>query len=170
MNHKRLSSAAFVMLLCTSLCSPGLNAQDVAQTETTQNPSVMVKKASLSSEQLTAAEKKLLGKHMFSLQWISWEQFGTAVVTRGKQGLEIDAKQELDGDFVTLKGTIEIIDEKAFNFTGEVVTRVHHINNGIACKRDGTFEFRATGTRKYWRMQQMENPCDPVTDYIDVFF
>ena len=107
---------------------------------------------------------------MFSLQWISWERFGSAVVTRGKQGLEIDARQELDGDFVTLKGTIEIIDEKAFNFTGEVVTRVHHINNGIACKRDGTFEFRATGTRKYWRMQQMENPCDPVTDYIDVFF
>ena len=144
MNHKRLSSAAFVMLLCTSLCSPGLNAQDVAKTETTQNPSAMVKTASSSSEQLTAAEKKLLGKHMFSLQWISWEQFGSAVVTRGKQGLEIEARQELNGDFITLKGTIEIIDEKAFNFTGEVV--------------------------KYWRMQQMENPCDPVTDYIDVFF
>ena len=114
MNHKCLSSVAFVMLLCTSLCSPGLNAQDVAQTETTQNPSAMVKNASSSSEQLTAAEKKLLGKHMFSLQWISWEQFGTAGVTRGKQGLEIDARQELDGDFVTLKGTIEIIDEKAY--------------------------------------------------------
>ncbi len=170
MNHKRLSSAAFVMLLCTSLCSPGLNAQDVAKTETTQNPSAMVKTASPGSEKLTVAEKKLLGKHMFSLQWISWEQFGSAVVTRGKQGLEIEARQELNGDFITLKGTIEIIDEKAFNFTGEVVTRVHHINNGIACKRDGTFEFRATGTRKYWRMQQMENPCDPVTDYIDVFF
>ena len=123
MNHKRLSSAAFVMLLCTSLCSTSLNAQDVAKTETVQNPSNTVKTASSSSEQLTAAEKKLLGKHMFSLQWISWEQFGSAVVTRGKQGLEIDARQELDGDFVTLKGTIEIIDEKAFNFTGEVVTR-----------------------------------------------
>ena len=170
MNHKRLSSVAFGMLLCASLCSTSLNAQDVAQTETAQNPSDTVKTTSSSSDKLTAAEKKLLGKHMFSLQWISWEQFGTAVVTRGKQGLEIDARQELDGDFVTLKGTIEIIDEKAFNFTGEVVTRVHHINNGIACKRDGTFEFRATGTRKYWRMQQMENPCDPVTDYIDVFF
>lgn len=170
MNHKRLSSVAFGMLLCASLCSTSLNAQDAGKTETTQNPSDMVKTASPSSEKLTAAEKKLLGKHMFSLQWISWEQFGSAVVTRGKQGLEIDARQELDSDFVTLKGTIEIIDEKAFNFTGEVVTRVHHINNGIACKRDGTFEFRATGTRKYWRMQQMENPCDPVTDYIDVFF
>ena len=170
MNHKRLSSAAFVMLLCTSLCSTSLNAQDAGKTETTQNPSDMVKTASPSSEKLTAAENKLLGKHMFSLQWISWEQFGSAVVKRGKQGLEIDARQELNGDFITLKGTIEIIDEKAFNFTGEVVTRVHHINNGIACKRDGTFEFRATGTRKYWQMQQMENPCDPVTDYIDVFF
>lgn len=44
MNHKRLSSAAFVMLLCTSLCSTSLNAKDVAQTETAQNPSAMVKK------------------------------------------------------------------------------------------------------------------------------
>jgi len=126
MNHKRLSSAAFVMLLCASLCSTSLNAQDVAKTETAQNPSDTVKTASSSSEQLTAAEKKLLGKHMFSLQWISWEQFGSAVVTRGKQGLEIDARQELDGDFVTLKGTIEIIDERAFNFTGEVITRVSY--------------------------------------------
>ena len=74
MNHKRLSSVAFGMLLCASLCSTSLNAQDVAQTETTQNPSDTVKTASSSSEQLTAAEKKLLGKHMFSLQWISWER------------------------------------------------------------------------------------------------
>ena len=44
MNHKRLSLAAFIMLLCTSLCSPSLNAQDVAKTETAQNPSDMVKK------------------------------------------------------------------------------------------------------------------------------
>ena len=43
MNHKRLSSVAFGMLLCASLCSTSLNAQDVAQTETAQNPSDTVK-------------------------------------------------------------------------------------------------------------------------------
>ena len=58
MNHKRLSSVAFGMLLCASLCSTSLNAQDAGKTETTQNPSAMVKNASSSSEQLTAAEKK----------------------------------------------------------------------------------------------------------------
>ena len=116
------------------------------------------------------AEKKLLGKHLFSLQWISWEKFGTAVITRGKDGLEIDAKQELNGDYVTMKGTIQPIDEKAFMFTGDIITRVYHINKGEECKRSGTFQFKATGNRKYWRMQKIENPCDGVADYVDVYF
>lgn len=162
-------SLLFSIALCGLFCSQANNAQ-ASETISSQNAPVMVQQAPLSAEKFTAAEKKLLGKHMFALQWISWEKFGTATVTRGAQGLEIEARQELDGDFVTLKGTIEPIDDKAFYFTGEVVTRVYHINKGDACKREGTFEFRATGTRKYWRMQQMENPCDAVVDYIDVFF
>ena len=32
------------------------------------------------------AEQRLLGKHMFSLQWISTEKFGTATVTRKDGG------------------------------------------------------------------------------------
>lgn len=170
MNNKRLYSTAFAMLLCGLFCSQSLKAQNVAETTAAQDAPIIVQKAPLSAEKLAAAEKKLLGKHMFSLQWVSWEQFGTAVVKRGTQGLEIEAKQEVNGDFVTLKGSIEIIDESAFNFTGEIITKVYHINRGEACKREGTFEFRATGKRKYWRMQQMDNPCDQATDYIDVFF
>jgi hypothetical protein len=36
--------------------------------------------------------------------------------------------------------------------------------------RSGTFHFKATGKRRYWRMQEMDNPCDSVTDYVDVYF
>ncbi|WP_373818523.1 hypothetical protein [Glaesserella sp.] len=163
MNNKRLYSTVLVMLLCGLFFSQRPNAQIASETTAAQQ-------APLSAEKLAAAEKKLLGKHMFSLQWISWDKLGTAVVKRGTQGLEIEAKQALNGDFVTLNGTIEIIDERAFNFTGKIVTKVHHINQGVACQREGTFEFRATGKRKYWRMQQIDNPCDQVVDYIDVYF
>ena len=161
MYHKQLYSTVFSIVLCGLFYSQILSAQPISQPDQT---------TTLFPARLAEAENKLLGKHMFSLQWISWEKFGTAVVKRRDKGLEIEAKQELNGNFATLKGTIEIIDERAFNFTGEVETRIDHINNGIACKREGTFEFRATGTRKYWRMQQMNNPCDPVIDYIDVYF
>ena len=34
----------------------------------------------------------------------------------------------------------------------------------------GTFNFVATGNRKYWRMQEMENPVDECVDYIDIYF
>ena len=37
------------------------------------------------------------------------------------------------------------------------------------CLRDGTYEFRVTGRRRYWRLQQME-ACDGLTDYVDIYF
>ncbi|MDP9499690.1 hypothetical protein ACNGTO_00395 [Bisgaard Taxon 45] len=124
----------------------------------------------LTPEQLTKIENKLIGKHKLSLQWVSWERFGSVNILRDADGLSIEGTQELNGNFVSLFGKIKVIDEKAFLFTGEIVTRVDHINNGNACTRNGTFEFRATGKRQYWRLQQMKNPCDPVTDYVDVYF
>ena len=59
---------------------------------------------------------------------------------------------------------------KPLYVTGEIITRVHHINEGMPCERSGTFEFHAKGQRQYWRMQQIDNPCDRVADYIDVYF
>jgi hypothetical protein len=65
---------------------------------------------------------------------------------------------------------ITSIDAKEFRFSGEIITQVSHINGGRPCSRDGEFTFKITGKRKYWRMQQMDNPCDPVTDYVDIYF
>lgn len=42
-------------------------------------------------------------------------------------------------------------------------------NNGAPCKRDGTMTFAITGKRKYWRLQEMQSPCDETTDYVDIF-
>ncbi|MDR3158198.1 MAG: hypothetical protein LBU11_04140 [Zoogloeaceae bacterium] len=116
------------------------------------------------------AEQALLGDHLFSLQWVSWEKFGKASVTRRDGVLHMNARQELDGDYVTAEGTITIIDAREFILKGEVTTRVSHINDGQPCGREGEWHFKVTGTRRYWRMQEMDNPCDEVTDYVDVFF
>ena len=119
-----------------------------------------------------AAAKALLGKHMLSLQWISWDHFGSATVTNRDGVYRIKGEQKGRGnsDFLKVDGVIKSIDEKEFVFDGTIVTQVSHINGGEACTREGEFVFKITGKRKYWRLQQMDNPCDPVTDYVDIYF
>jgi hypothetical protein len=29
--------------------------------------------------------------------------------------------------------------------------------------------FKITEKRKYWRLQEMQSPCDTATDYVDIF-
>lgn len=119
-----------------------------------------------------SAAKRLLGKHLFSLQWISWDYFGNATVTNSRDVYRIKGEQKGRGntDFVRIDGTIGRIDTKEFTFNGTIVSQISHINGGEPCTREGEFVFKITGTRKYWRLQQMDNPCDPVTDYVDIYF
>ena len=55
-------------------------------------------------------------------------------------------------------------------FDGKVITQVTHINGGKPCERTSEMTFRITGKRKYWRLQQIDNPCDGVADYVDIYF
>ncbi len=110
----------------------------------------------------------LIGTHKFALQWISWDVFGKAHISMKDGKISIDASQRLNGDYVTLKGTINIINKGHFTVTGELITRVSHINNGNECRRTGTFNFQTRG-RAYFRLMEMDNPCDPVVDYVDIF-
>lgn len=114
----------------------------------------------------------LLGKHKFSLQWISWDYFGTATVTQrnGVFYLKGEQKARKGTDFVRIDGVITEINEKNFKFEGKIVMQISHINNGEPCERNGEMDFKITGKRKYWRLQQMDNPCDTATDYVDIFF
>ena len=121
-----------------------------------------------------ASARLLLGRHRFSLQWVSWDYFGTANVTNrgGIYSIRVEQKGRGKGatDFVKIDGNITSIDAKEFGFSGKITTRVGHINGGKPCIRDGEFTFKITGKRKHWRLQQMDNPCDPVTDYVDIYF
>jgi hypothetical protein len=116
------------------------------------------------------AKAMLVGGHLFSMQWVSWDRFGRATVTEHDGILTLKAEQRYNGEYVTVDGTIVSVDTKEFVFEGKIITRVSHINGGEPCVRDGRFTFAITQNRKYWRLQQMDNPCESVTDYIDVYF
>lgn len=133
---------------------------------------------------LTALERKVVGKHMLSLQWISWESFGSVEIKkeadgtfscRGEQLARKCTKDVEQGnidndDYVKLDGTIEIVDADHLVFTGEIRTKVYHINNGQEVLRSGKFNFVTKEKRKYWRMQEISNPADNCADYIDIYF
>jgi hypothetical protein len=118
------------------------------------------------------AKTMLLGRHKLSLQWISWDYFGAATVTNkgGMLYLKGEQKQRGGNDFVRVDGTITEINAKDFKFDGTIVMQIKDINNGEPCERNGEMTFKITGARKYWRLMEMDNPCEGVTDYVDIFF
>jgi len=146
-------------IICTSfLFLAVLNSSGFAQEKTVINDA--------------NSKKMLLGKHKLSLQWISWDYFGTATVTDKKGILYLRGEQKQRGgrDYLKIDGTITSIDKNEFTFNGTIVMQVSHNNNGAACKREGEMTFAVKGKRKYWRLQEMDNPCDGVTDYVDIYF
>jgi len=118
------------------------------------------------------AKQMLLGQHRLSLQWISWDYFGKAIVAEANGRLTIKGEQRGRGndDFLKIDGRITLVDTKEITFNGTIITRVSHINGGKECKREGEMTFRITGTRRYWRLKEMDNPCEAVTDYVDIYF
>ncbi len=120
------------------------------------------------------AAKMLLGRHRLSLQWISWDYFGAAKVTNKAGVYYLKGEQKGRGknstDFLRVDGVITEVDAKQFTFDGTVAMQISHINGAKPCERKGILNFRITGSRKYWRMREMDNPCDQATDYVDLFF
>jgi hypothetical protein len=118
------------------------------------------------------AKAMLLGRHKLSLQWISWDYFGSANVAARGGVLYLKGNQRQRGgtDYLTVDGRITSVDAKEFSFSGKIVMQISHLNGGKPCVRDGDFTFKITGKRKYWRMQEMDNPCEQVTDYVDIYF
>lgn len=118
------------------------------------------------------AAASLPGKHKLSLQWISWDYFGTVTVTNNAGVYSVSGSQKgrRNRDYLNIEGMIVSVDAKQFVFEGKVEIQVSHINGGKPCIRQGDLTFKITGKRKYWRMQEMDNPCDEATDYVDIYF
>ena len=134
--------------------------------------------AATSSNGLDAAARaKLVGDHALTLQWLGWgdlSRAGKVTVEDRGDTLSVTGEQNGEGenlgDYLRLSGKIVSVSRDGFVFVGDITTRVNHIADGAECKRSGTFTFKTRGARRYWRMQEMTNPCDPVTDYVDVYF
>ena len=127
--------------------------------------------------QLTDAQRDtikahILGDHPCSLQWISWKRRGKVTFSEAEDGKILckGGQKSKDGDYLMIDGTITIVSPLHIRLNGKVITRVSHINKGQPVTRKGTFNFTIAGARKYWRMREMNNPADGVTDYVDIYF
>ena len=127
----------------------------------------------MSEQQRDTFVKNILGRHMCSLQWISWKDFGTLTISQDSDRtvhVKGGQKSKTNSDCLEIDGTLTIINPLHLQFTGEIITCVDHINNGKPVKRNGTYNFTVAGQRRYWRMQEMTNPDDPCCDYVDIYF
>ena len=128
----------------------------------------------MTDEQRNLFIKNILGKHMCSLQWISWKQFGSVTISQdsdtGTVYIKGGQKSKTNSDYLEIDGTLTVINPLHLRFKGEITTCVYHINNGKPVKRKGTYNFTVAGQRRYWRMQEMTNPDDACCDYVDIYF
>ena len=148
---KKLSIICFLLLLA-------LSASVYAQQKTVVNDA--------------KARNALIGKHKLSLQWISWDYFGTATVTQKKGVFYLKGSQlgQQSDDYLKIDGKITEISAREFKFDGKIAIKISHNNNGNECLREGEMTFKITGKRKYWRLVEMDNPCEGITDYVDIYF
>lgn len=119
-----------------------------------------------------AAAAMLLGTHPLSLQWVTFDTTKGAVSISDSNGVyKLKGEQRgKDNNMLSIDGEVTVINAKDFTFKGKIVTRVSYIANGKECPREGTFLFRISGARQFWRMREQQNPCEDVADYIDIFF
>ncbi len=115
-----------------------------------------------------------VGKHSFTIQWIAFDKASPGSVMikslgNGEYSIEGEQRDNAKKDYVTIKGTIQAAGRQLY-FDGKIVSRVSYINNGNPCESTGPAVFKASGQRKYWRLQQMLNCDGESTDYIDIFF
>ena len=117
-----------------------------------------------------AALNRLRRNSGITLQWISFESpaRGHVYVTERGGLVHLRGSQAANGGNLTLEGDVLSIDATSFTFRGRI-SIVDTPDRGRNCLRDGTYEFRVTQRRRYWRLQQME-ACDGLTDYVDIYF
>ncbi len=117
-----------------------------------------------------AALQRLRRNSGITLQWISFESPARGHVRVSERGglVHLSGSQRGNGGEVTLDGDVLEIGARSFTFRGRIVI-TDSPDPGRTCVRDGTYEFRVTQNRRYWRLQEME-VCDGLTDYVDIYF
>ena len=107
-----------------------------------------------------------------TLQWISFDhaQCGHVVAQMNGGLLHLNGSHAARGGpgRLTLDGDVLRISMRSFLFRGRIAI-TDAPDRGRNCVREGTYEFRATGQRRFWRLQDFE-ACDGLADYVDIYF
>lgn len=119
-----------------------------------------------------AALTKLKRNRGVTLQWLWGAKPGTLTVTETQTGVRLKGGQgPHNGDELTIDGIVTRIESRRFVFQGRIV--IVDDETAEPCVRDGTFTFRITGARKFWRMKEQIAGCTgraDLTDYVDILF
>jgi hypothetical protein len=173
-----MPSPKFLIALLLSLAvATTVSAAQPTPSKPAQKPAAAASSKASANGLDAGAKARLVGEHMLTVQWLSWgglrdagklvvKDLGTALSAEGEQL----GSGEYAGDYLKMSGKIVAASKDGFVFEGDILLRVHHNANGEECKRSGTFTFKTKGGRKYWRLQEMDSPCDTATDYVDVYF
>ncbi|WP_228242230.1 hypothetical protein [Porphyrobacter sp. GA68] len=118
-----------------------------------------------------AALDRLLNNAGVTLQWIGWNQRGSAFVREEGGVVHLTASQvEVNGPgslYVT--GRVTEIGSDYFTFAGRIDI-VNTPDRGRTCSAErADWRFAVTQNRPYWRLRDFEW-CDDLTDYIDIYF
>lgn len=114
------------------------------------------------------------GEHALTLQWISWTDPGSVIIEENNDGwYKISGSQfsKNQENYLKINGRIKPITDRELEFDGQIESRIDHINHGEPCIKSGKQRFLASGSRKYWRLENLIN-CEGnmVTDYVDIYF
>lgn len=115
-----------------------------------------------------AAYERLLNNSGIGLQWFWTDARGKLNAVDDNGVVRLDGGYATDKGSLKLKGEVLSISADRFTFRGTILI-VDVPDKGRRCERTGDYEFRATGKRKYWRLQQMTE-CDRLTDYVDIYY
>jgi hypothetical protein len=112
------------------------------------------------------------GRHDLTLQWISWDKPGSAIITESDLGwYTIKGNQTGEkGSYLRINGRIRPLNDRELEFEGTIEHYADAVTTGEPCIRRGKQLFKATGTRKYWRLQNMISCDGTTTDYVDIYF
>nr|WP_156525712.1 EAL domain-containing protein [Achromobacter ruhlandii] len=115
-----------------------------------------------------AAYERLLHNSGISVQWLWTDERGKLNAVDDNDVVRLEGGHANENGSVTIKGQVLSISADRFTFRGTILI-VDAPDKGRRCERTGDYEFRATGKRKYWRLQQME-ACGGLTDYVDIYY
>jgi hypothetical protein len=101
-----------------------------------------------------AAYERLLNNSGVTLQWLWSAKRGKMNAIDDNDVVRLDGTQANHEGTLKVKGEVVSIGRDSFVLRGTILI-LDAPDKGRRCERTGDYEFKATGKRKYWRLQQM---------------